>query len=106
VKYSPLLSPSKVNSKLFRKSVSSHVLLSILRFQKDGAREGRLDAQCLFQSKLTVMKPNAFYCPNKLDGHLLPPLYTRGSTQEEKQKQKQEGREERGRSKKKMSKSA
>lgn len=52
------------------------------------------------------MKPNAFYCPNKLGGHLLPPLYTRGSTQEEKQKQKQEGREERGRSKKKMSKSA
>lgn len=80
MKYSPLLSPSKVNSRLFRKSVSSRVLLSILRFQKDGAREGRLDEQCLLQSKLTVMKPNAFYCPNKLDGHLLPPFYTRGST--------------------------
>ena len=74
MKYSPLLSPSKVNSRLFRKSVSSRVLLSILRFQKDGAREGRLDEQCLLQSKLTVMKPNAFYCPNKLDGHLLPPF--------------------------------
>lgn len=48
-----------------------------LRFQKDGAREVRLDAQWLFQSNLMVVKPNAFYCPNKLDGHLLPTVYSR-----------------------------
>lgn len=96
MKYGHLLSPTKINSRLFRKSVSSCVLLNILRFQKDSAREVRLDAQCLFQRNLTVMKPNAFYCPNKLDAHLLPPLYTRGRAQEETQTNKNKKGERRG----------
>lgn len=93
MKYGHLLCLSKSNSRLTRESVSSCVLFTILRFQKDSAREVSLGAQWLFQRNPLVVKPDTFYCPDKLDGHLLPPLYNWGRAQEKINKEEKRGEE-------------
>ena len=76
VKYGYLLGLSKNNTRLIRAPVSSCVLFTILSSQKGSAREVRLDAQVLlFQNNPLVVNHGNFYCPNKPDRHLLPPLF-------------------------------